>query len=66
MLALVLTGLYSRIFQTREMLNCAVANRNATVAAALLSSEDLFLDIMTPPLIRAELKKLFSEAPASY
>lgn len=31
-LVLVLTGLYSRIFQTREMLNCAVASRNTTVA----------------------------------
>lgn len=31
-LVLVLTGLYSRIFQTREMLNCAVASRNTRVA----------------------------------
>lgn len=66
MLVLVLTGLYSRIFQIREMLDCAVANRNGTVAASLLSSEDLFLDIMTPPLMRAELNGSFSVAPASY
>lgn len=56
---LVLTGSYNRIFQTRKMRNCVVASRNFTVPADLLSSEDLFLNKMTPPhthtLMRAEL-----------
>lgn len=56
---LVLTGSYNRIFQTRKMRNYVVASRNFTVPADLLSSEDLFLNKMTPPhthtLMRAEL-----------
>lgn len=68
---LVLTGSYNRIFQTRKMRNCVVASRNFTVPADLLSSEDLFLNKMTPPTHththegRAALNELFFEAPAS-